>query len=230
MKLNAEQEKMLNRSLVQQENMAIAIESQRKLPATRRYSFYLDPQLHYAVRRLDQSYGPDTLLVRSDCSEFQRIPGRNVWLPKKSSHNFTNMSRRPDTASKDNFLSQTLSVSAISGSCVSDDAFRLEYETTPGTIVRSDQTVRAKSLEIGQHATQRGRRPVRHTVPTKEVITRAAAGENMVCFPGRPHLAVVPIGIHFHSGALQTIALCNAGLLGAAVAFIAWRRRRTVSE
>ena len=70
-------------SIAQQENMAIAIEAQRKLPATRRYSFYLDPQLHYAVRRLDQSYGADQLLIRSDCSDFQQISGRNVWLPKK---------------------------------------------------------------------------------------------------------------------------------------------------
>ena len=41
------------------------MEALRKLPATRRFTFYLDPQLHYAVRRLDQSYGTDTLLSRA---------------------------------------------------------------------------------------------------------------------------------------------------------------------
>ena len=229
-KLNAEQKDKLNRSLAQQENMAIAIEAERKLPATRRYSFYLDPQLHYAVRRLDQSYGPDTLLVRSNCSEFQQIPGRNVWLPKKIESQFHQSVSAPDTVSKDNFVSQTLSVSAISGDCVSDDAFRVEYEATPGTIVR-DGTVRAKCSKLGSMQLDGADDPyVTYTVPTKEVITRAAAGENMVCFPRRPHLAVVPIGIHFRSGALQTIMLCNAGLLGAVVAFMTWHRRRTVSE
>ena len=141
----------------------------------------------------------------------------------------------PDTVFKENFLSQTLLVSAMSGDRVSDDAFKLENETTPGTMVR-DGTVRAKSSKSGGLSLNGAGDPyVTYTVPTrsediKEVITRATAGENMVRFPGGPPLAVVPMGDHFRSGALQTIVLCNAGLLGAVVAFIAWRRRRTVSE
>jgi RNA polymerase sigma factor (sigma-70 family) len=234
-KLNAEQKEMFTRQLAQQENMAKTIEAQRKLPATRRYSFYLDPQLHYAVRRLDQSYGSDQLLVRSDCSDFQQIAGRNVWLPKKIESQMHEYFSAPDTVFKENFLSQTLSVSAMSGDRVSDDAFKLEYETTPGTIVR-DGTVRAKSSKSGGLVLNgAGDSYVTYTVPTraediKEVITRASAGENMVRFPGGPALAIVPIADRFRSGALQTIVLWNAGLLGAVVAFIAWRRRRTVSE
>ena len=84
-KLNAEQKEMFTRQLAQQENMAKTIEAQRKLPATRRYSFYLDPRL--ALR--SPSIGSKlrlrlTLLVRTDCSDFQQISGRNVWLPKKN--------------------------------------------------------------------------------------------------------------------------------------------------
>ena len=75
-----------------------------KLPATRRYSYYLDPQLHYAVRRLDQSYGSDQLLVRSDCSDFQQISGRNVWLPKKIESQMHEYFCVPDTVFKENFL------------------------------------------------------------------------------------------------------------------------------
>ena len=232
-KFNAEQKEMFSRSLAQQENMAKTMEAQRKLPATRRYSYYLDPQLHYAVRRLDQSYGSDQLLVRSDCSDFQQISGRNVWLPKKIESQMHEYFSAPDTVFKENFLSQTLLVSAMSGDRVSDDAFKLEYETTPGTMVR-DGTVRAKSSKAGGLSLNGAGDPyVTYTVPTrsediKEVITRASAGENMVRFPGGPPLAVVPMGDHFRGGALQTIVLCNAGLLGAVVAFIAWRRRSSL--
>ena len=97
-KFNAEQKEMFTRSLAQQENTAQTIEPQRKLPATRRYSFYLDPQLHYAVRRLDQSYGSDQLPIRTDCSDFQQISGRNVWLPKKiesQMHEYFSSARHP---------------------------------------------------------------------------------------------------------------------------------------
>ena len=225
-KFNAEQKEMFTRSLAQQENMAQAIEAQRKLPATRRYSFYLDPQLHYAVRRLDQSYGSDQLLVRTDCSDFQQISGRNVWLPKKIESQMHEYFSAPDIVFKDNFLSQTIEVSAMSGDHLSDDAFKLELETTPGTMVR-DGTVRAKSSKSGGPVLNGAADAyVTYTVPArseeiKEVITRASAGENMLRYPGGPSLAVVPMGDHFRSGALQTIALCNAGLLGAAVAFIA---------
>jgi RNA polymerase sigma factor (sigma-70 family) len=234
-KFNAEQKEMLSRSLAQQENMAIAIEVQRKLPATRRYSFYLDPQLHYAVRRLDQGYGADQLLVRSDCGDFQQLSGRNVWLPQKIESQMHEWYSVPDTVFKDSFLTQTLSVSAMSGDRLSDDAFKLAYETTPGTMVR-DGTVRAKSSKSGGLSPNRaGDAYVTYTVPArsadiKEVITRASAGENMVRFPGGPPLAVVPMGDHFRGGALQTMVLCNVGLLAAVVAFVAWRRRRTVSE
>jgi RNA polymerase sigma factor (sigma-70 family) len=234
-KFNAEQKEMFTRSLAQQENMTNVVEAQRKLPATRRYSFYLDPQLHYAVRRLDQSYGSDTLLVRTDGSDFQQISGRNVWLPKKIESQFHEFYSSPGSVFKDNFLSQTIEVSAMSGDRVSDDAFKLEHETTPGTMVR-DGTVRAKSSKSGGLILNGAADAyVSYTVPArsediKEVITRASAGENMVRFPGGPPLAVVPIGDHFRSGALQTIALCNAGLLGAVVAFIAWRRRKNALQ
>ena len=62
------------------------------------------------------------------------------------------------------------------------------------------------------------------------MIERASNGENIVRFAGEPPLAAVPVADHFRSGTLQTIVLCNAGLLGAFVAFVAWRRRKNLSE
>ena len=182
-KLNAEQKDKLNRSLAQQENIAIAIEAERKLPATRRYSFYLDPQLHYAVRRLDQSYGPDTLLVRSDCSEFQQIPGRNVWLPKKIESQF-----HQSVSARTPFPKTILCLKRFRYRPSAGIAFRRRVQTrartTPGTLVR-DGTIRAKCSKLGSMQLDGADDPyVPYTVPTKEVITRAAAGENMCVFRG----------------------------------------------
>ena len=90
-RMNAQQKQMLLRSQQQLEDSAKIIEARRQLPATRRYTFYLDPQLHYAVRRLDQYYGTDTLLSRSDCTQFEQIPGRACGCRKKWKPNCTSL-------------------------------------------------------------------------------------------------------------------------------------------
>ena len=51
----------------------------------------------------------------------------------------------PDTVFKDSFLSFTTTVSSMSGDRISDDAFKLDYETVPGTMIR-DGTVRAAEM------------------------------------------------------------------------------------
>ncbi|HUE15705.1 MAG TPA: hypothetical protein VMR25_16170, partial [Planctomycetaceae bacterium] len=80
-RLDLQHQAMMLRMQEQQEERVRRIEERRKLPATRRYVFYLDPDLHYAVRRFEQTYGPDILLTRTDCSQFEQIPGRQLWLP-----------------------------------------------------------------------------------------------------------------------------------------------------
>jgi RNA polymerase sigma factor (sigma-70 family) len=222
-RMNAQQKEMLLRSQEQQENQGRLMEALRKLPATRRYTFYLDPQLHYAVRRLDQSYGTDTLLSRADCTQFQQIPGRELWLPKKVETQLHEYYSAPGTFFKDAFLSFTTTVSSMSGDRIPPDVFKLDYESVPGTTVR-DGTVQAKSSKSGDGY-------VMYTVPNRhedlaDVVARAASGQNMVRFPGGPPLAASPVAERFRSGALQTIVLCNAGLLGAVVAFVALRRRK----
>jgi RNA polymerase sigma factor (sigma-70 family) len=226
-RLTAQQKEMLLLQQKQQEGQILIIEAQRQLPATRRYTFYLDPQLHYAVRRMDQSYGVDILLSRSDCTQFEQIPGRDLWLPKKVESQLHEFYTLPGTFFKDSFLSFTTTVSSLSGDRISDDAFKLDYETVPGTVIR-DGTIRAKSSKSGDSY-------VMYTVPARtedlqQVITRASNGENMVRFAGGPPLAVEPIAERFRSGSLMTMVLCNAGLVGAFVAFVAWRRQRSLSE
>ena len=175
-RMNAQQKEMLLHSQQQLEDSAKIIEARRQLPATRRYIFYLDPQLHYAVRRLDQSYGADTLLSRSDCTQFEQIPGLALWLPKKIEIQLHEFDSVPGTIFKDSFLSFITTVSSMSGDRISDDAFKLDYESVPGTIVR-DGTVCAKSAKAGDNY-------VTYTVPTRtqdlpQVIERASSGENI---------------------------------------------------
>jgi RNA polymerase sigma factor (sigma-70 family) len=225
-RMNAQQKEMLRRSQEQQENQGRLIEAQRQLPATRRYTFYLDPQLHYAVRRLDQSYGTETLLSRADCTQFQQIPGRDLWLPKKVETQLHEYYSAPGTFFKDAFLSFTTTVSSMSGDRIAPEVFKLDYESLPGTTVR-DGTVQTKSSKSGDGY-------VMYTVPSRhedlpDVVARAASGQNMLRFPGGPPLAASPVAERFRSGALQTIVLCNAGLLGAVVAFVALRRRKNAS-
>ena len=152
-RMNAQQKEMLLHSQQQLEDSAKIIEARRQLPATRRYTFYLDPQLHYAVRRLDQSYGADKLLSRGDCSQFEQVPGRALWLPKKMETQLHEFDSVPGTIFKDSFLSFITTVSSMSGDRISDDAFKLDYETVPGTIVRDG---------ISQREVRESRRQLRH--------------------------------------------------------------------
>lgn len=47
------------------------------------YDFYLDPERGYAVRRLEIRDEVDRLQTRSDCTDFEQLPGRQVWMPRQ---------------------------------------------------------------------------------------------------------------------------------------------------
>jgi hypothetical protein len=218
-RLTPQQKEMILGSQRQQEERVRIIEEQRKLPAMRRYVFYLDPELHYAVRRFEQSYGPDTLLARSDCSHFEQIPGRQLWLPRRVETQLHEYYSVPETVFKDAFLTQILEVSAIDGSRVPEELFKLDY-TEPGTMVRDGTDPAAKSKD-GY---------LSYTVPARPeelpgVIERARNGENMVQFFGGPPLAAAPLVEKYRRGALLTIVLCNVAMLGAGAVYLVWRRR-----
>lgn len=52
------------------------------VPERRTYVYYLDPERRFALRRQEEWYGNTTLLMRRDCTEFEVLPGRDVWLPR----------------------------------------------------------------------------------------------------------------------------------------------------
>jgi hypothetical protein len=47
-----------------------------------RYDFYLDPERGYSVRRLEIRDEAGHLLTCSDCTEFEQLSGRLLWLPR----------------------------------------------------------------------------------------------------------------------------------------------------
>jgi RNA polymerase sigma factor (sigma-70 family) len=225
-KLNEKQKEMFRMSNEQMEHVAELIEAQRKLPATRLYTFYLDPQLHYAVRRLDQSYGPDTLLLRTDCSQFEQVSGRDIWLPRKVETQMHEYYSVPGAPFKDPFLTHVVEVTAIDGNRVPDDVFKLDYESFPGTFVR-DGTRPAKASKTGDSY-------VSYSVPERhedlpQVIERATNGENMVRGFGEPPTSV-PLANRFRDGVLWQMAIWNLGFVGAVGAYLSWRRRRSAKR
>jgi hypothetical protein len=215
--------KMSRESAKRQAELVRVIEELRKLPATRRYVYYLDPELHYAVRRCEQRYGADTLLSRTDCSQFERIPGRQLWLPRRVDSQLHEYHTVPGTIFKDAFLTQILEVSAFDGNRVPDETFQLDY-TAPGTIVKDGTDPASAKSKDGY---------INYMIPARSedlpgVIERARKGENMLQFGGGLPVAAaseVALG-SYRSGALPAIVVCNVAILGAGAGYLAWRRRR----
>ncbi len=125
-------------------------------PEARRYIYYLDPNLHCEVRRLETRSKPDTLLNRTDCSQFEQIPGRQLWLPRKVESELHELPTLPGTVlKKEESATQILEVSAFDGSRAPDETFTLNY-TQPGTIVHD-------GTDAG--STKSGRGFIRYTAP-----------------------------------------------------------------
>jgi RNA polymerase sigma factor (sigma-70 family) len=76
-------EAFLNSSPEAQKSRIENILAWRKLPATKRLVYFLDPELHYAVRQSEEWYDPQTLVLRCRRSDFEQLPGRQLWLPRR---------------------------------------------------------------------------------------------------------------------------------------------------
>jgi RNA polymerase sigma factor (sigma-70 family) len=204
-----------------QEEIVRKTDEMAKLPETRRYVYFLDPELHYAVRRCEQRYGADTLLSRTDCSQFEQIPGRQLWLPRRVEEQLHEYPTVPGTVFKEAFLTQIAEVSAFDGNRVPDETFRLDY-TAPGTMIR-DGTVPATAQSKDGY--------VSYMVPPRTedlagVLERAHGGENISQLGSGLPLATEPPVASQRGSALLAIVLCNVTLLGAGAAYVVWRRRK----
>lgn len=205
-----------------QEQVLQGVLAQRKLPATCRYAYYLDPALHYAVRRLDRSYAPDTLLSRSISSDFVQEPGRPVWLPRRietEMHEMPNQST-PDPVLVDSILSEVLEITTYDFARVPDDAFALNY-TKPGTFVVDYTDATAKSSD-GSIRYQIPERPQELTA----VIQKARNAPQPMMLGGRPLAMAGPVQPRYRTKTLVMIGVANVAAIACGIAFVVWRRRK----
>ncbi len=109
----------------------------RTLPEKRLYEFYLDPQMNYAVCMSEERYDDGTLLKRVRNEQFEQLPGRQVWLARKSTIDRYTYELVPGTFFTTPICSEVIAVQQFSVEPVPDAQFVLNY-TAPGTTVYDD--------------------------------------------------------------------------------------------
>ena len=118
------------------EEMVLA---ERKVPATKRLVYYLDPDLNYAVRQSEEWYDPTTLLQRCLCSDFVQLSDRHVWLPRTYQTDYYSYPTVPGVYFDEPIVSNVIQVSEMSGERVPDSQFSLDY-TEPGIQIMDETT------------------------------------------------------------------------------------------
>jgi hypothetical protein len=122
------------------ENRKVATESMKKveiqlqLPEKRVYVFWLDPQLGYALVQQEERYEDGTLLTETRNSNFRQLPGRQVWVPWKSTRDYYTTEEAPDRFFKEPIYTRVRKVTEVSVQAVPDSQFVLNYDS-PGTWV-----------------------------------------------------------------------------------------------
>jgi hypothetical protein len=124
------------------------IEQQLATPTNCKMVFFLDPTLQYAVRQWEEWYEPATLLRRCTASGFQKLSGRNVWLPQRCQVDHFTFDTIPDVFTTEPLVSEVFEVSKISLERVPDTSFVINY-TEPGTRVNDGTLADAKRDQYG---------------------------------------------------------------------------------
>lgn len=93
---------------------------------SQRYDFYFDPERGYAVRRLEIRDGVGRLMTRCECTDFEQLSGRQVWMPRRC--------RVEAYASPSPSHVTRIQVNVLDVQPWPDDRFQLAY-TTPGIYV-----------------------------------------------------------------------------------------------
>jgi hypothetical protein len=171
------------------------------------------------------------LLQRTDCSQFEQLAGRPLWLPRRVETQLYEWFSLPGATLPDGLLSQVTTVSAYDGSRVPDETFRLNY-TEPGTIISDATDPAGAKLKNGT---------VSYAIPQRladlpAVIERARRGENMLALGGGLSvggvqvggvpLGIVPLSQGYRGGAMLAIVLFNGAAFVAGVVYLGWRWRK----
>ena len=201
------------------------IHSARKLPATKRLSYFLDPKLAYAIRQIEESYEPNTLLLRCVCSDFQQLPNRQLWLPRKYEIDYRSFYTAPGVIFDKPFLFRTIQVSEMNDQRKSDDYFVLNYDL-PGLNV--NELIEAETSPNSEKRSQRmfsytiGRTP-EETKRNRESALNTASGQPQISpavqtIPPAPLLAEAPKAI------IHWFIFASGLFLLVAVAFFLYRQ------
>jgi hypothetical protein len=188
------------------------VEEQRRLPAKQRFVYYLDPGLHYALRRWEHWYEPDTLLLRCDASQFEELPGRQLWLPRRCEIQYYSFSTTiPGTFFEEAFLSKLLQVTRVGLDRVPEDQFVLEY-SAPGCRIRDGTLPEAEQTSDGY---------VRYVVPARLENLDQAIEEARMRITDPEHAL-------FRRGSplVRALIVLNLLLLVCVAAYLAWRSRQ----
>ncbi|WP_157605182.1 RNA polymerase sigma factor [Schlesneria paludicola] len=145
---------------------------QRKLPATKRVVYFLDPALNYAVRRREDWYDPHTLLIRCDCSEFEKLSDHPVWLPHRCVSEIHELQTRlfyqwdhsrllaPKRTYQfdDSFLTEIVEVTELTTTPFPAEQFVLKY-TEPGIYIEDHTLPAGDNRQFGGIGYRTGQTP-----------------------------------------------------------------------
>jgi hypothetical protein len=149
----AEAEIVKSRLSRQERNYRLAIinalRKSRELPAERLQIFYLDPALNYAVRRIEQRYEDGTLLSQTNCDNFEKLPGREVWLPRRC------IEGSFETLDVGVYLKEppyvtTYEVTSFSTDRIADERFAVASVMTPGVVVKDETYDPPAEYKVGE--------------------------------------------------------------------------------
>lgn len=147
--MSAETEKWI------QEHLAAVKRARETMSPELQYVFCLDPEIGYAVRRWQDLTVEGRLRMQVDCTGHERLPGHQIWLPRKCQIDcFTFDEDYPGEIFDEPFLTNVLEVSEFDTKPVPDGLFTLDYHL-PGAHI-TDATLPESKL---------GKGPVAYTVP-----------------------------------------------------------------
>jgi hypothetical protein len=137
------------------ENGSLLLKLSMSNKETKKVDFYLDPQLHYAVRKRIEHSSRGELALEIRCTDFVRVEGTVLHLPKSVRADWHTWVTIPDVITKPALFHETFKVEKVSHAAIDDGEFVLKYRD-PGTMIR-DSTV----------PDAREGKPVHYRVPAK---------------------------------------------------------------
>jgi hypothetical protein len=197
-----------------QMRVAAARRARETTPRNLVHVFHLDPELGYAVRRWQEFTEDGGIRIQANCSEHQKVPGHEIWLPRESRTDYyVSDGEYPGEIFNTPFRTFVMEVVEFDTKPVPEDQFTLKY-TMPGTVV-GDNTLPESKLGHG---------PVSYTVPAKPEDLDLVIAEARAITEAR---AVGAKRVNWFK--IMLISVNIVGLVGL-LAYLVVRRRQKVAE